>query len=115
MNPDRLPTTGAGESADMKKALIRVAFSDKQIAAARELGKREHASVAQIARRALQKAQAGRDPKEILPDGRKDLTKEQQLEAAGISITTAHRYEATRRPTARERAARAPGTSAFTK
>jgi hypothetical protein len=39
----------------MKKDLIRVTFPAKQVAAARELGKPEHASVAQIARRALQK------------------------------------------------------------
>jgi hypothetical protein len=43
--------------------------------------------------RELEKAQAGRHPKEILPDGRKDLTKEEQLEAAGIKTSTANEYE----------------------
>jgi hypothetical protein len=55
MNPESRPTTDAGATADMKKGLIRVAFPAEQIARARELGKPEHANVAQIARRALQK------------------------------------------------------------
>ena len=55
MKPERLPTTGAGAPPDTEKALVRIAFPAKQVAAARKLGKEEHASVSQIARRALQK------------------------------------------------------------
>jgi hypothetical protein len=43
------------EAPDTKKDLIRVSFPADQIATARELGKPEHANVAQICRRALQK------------------------------------------------------------
>jgi hypothetical protein len=56
MNPERFPTTDAGAAADTKKDhLVQVAFPAELIARARELGKPEHAGVAQIARRALQK------------------------------------------------------------
>jgi hypothetical protein len=50
-----LPTTGADESVDREKGLVRAAFPAELIARARELGKPEHAGVAQICRRALEK------------------------------------------------------------
>jgi hypothetical protein len=55
MNPEPLPTSGAGEPPDTKNELVRVSFPAKMIARAREAGKPEHASVAQICRRALEK------------------------------------------------------------
>ena len=54
MNPERLPSPGVGETPGTKN-VVRVAFPAKLIARARKLGAPEHASVAQIARRALQK------------------------------------------------------------
>ena len=53
MKPER--STGAGEPPDTKNDLVRVSFPAKLIAAAREFGAPEHASVAQICRRALEK------------------------------------------------------------
>jgi hypothetical protein len=49
--------TAAAEASDTKKGgrLIRVSFPAEQIAKARALGKPEHANVAQICRRALEK------------------------------------------------------------
>jgi len=55
MNPERLPSSGAGEPPATKEELVRVSFPAEMIAAARELGASEHASVTQICRRALAK------------------------------------------------------------
>jgi hypothetical protein len=43
--------------------------------------------------RELDKAQAGRPPKEILPSDGNNLTKAETLAQAGISTSTAYRYE----------------------
>ena len=58
--------------------LVRVSFPAEMIAAARELGKPEHASVAQVCRRALQKELERMQQKQVR-EARKRLQQERDL------------------------------------